>query len=74
LNLKSIGEEPNWGIPTEKIIIFSNKINAMSTPATLLALHKKYAQIFAPTATELLAWNVLGDRPTEKVVTKTGLF
>ena len=46
----------------------------MTTPATLLALHKKYAQIFAPTPTELLAWNILDDRPTEVVVTKAGLF
>ena len=46
----------------------------MTTPATLLALHQKYAKIFAPTPTELLAWNILGDRPTEKVVTKAGLF
>jgi hypothetical protein len=64
----------NWVIATQEMIIFRNKLNAMSTPTSLLNLHKKYAQIFAPTPTELLAWNVLGDRPTEKVVTKTGLF
>ena len=40
----------------------------------LLGLHEKYALIFKPTATELAAWNVLDDRATEKVVTKTGLF
>ena len=46
----------------------------MSVPSSLLNLHKKYAQIFTPTATELAAWNILNDRPEEVVVTKAGLF